>query len=247
MQQEAEVLQTQIHHRKSELLAVQKKSDNQKKLFERQTEELLKQQKAELDKQRQEFDVELEIKQKQLTALESDIDTAKGILGQLRDQITSQTTVLEQSDKDLKIAQATLRETNQAIDNQNRELEKLQVDKTHLDESIINADETLQRVFGEINNLKPQKKELEDKIVALNTAWAEEKAKKERSIAILDGKLLSLTQNIEQTEKQEEQTRNDMAVWAKKLEAREQNLRIREAKATQDEDKIVRNSNLLNL
>lgn len=94
------------------------------------------------------------------------------------------------------------------------------------------------------NELSADQKKLE----SLNKAIFEtKKHQKEHDLALLDAKTLDLAQNIEQREEEVNQIRDKFANWQKELEKRDSNLRIREAKVKMGEDKLLTNSDLLNL
>lgn len=89
--------------------------------------------------------------------------------------------------------------------------------------------------------------ELRQQIAMVTTELAEQETDKEKKLGLLNAKLLAVTTQIKQHIEEDMMIRRSLANWQKQLEERDQNLRMREAKVEQGEDKIVRNANLMNL
>jgi len=95
--------------------------------------------------------------------------------------------------------------------------------------------------------LRKQEQALEKQIEELKADFNREKADIEHELTILQAKLSDLQQEILSNRQKDEKVRDNLAQWAKNLEAQDQNIRIREEKLSQQQSAIARNYNLLNL
>lgn len=241
------MLETQVQHRKNELQAAQSRLDNLPKEIEKKTAELLKVQAKKL------ADSHVKLKAT-ITELESRTETQKDTITanansitQLKNEIDTKKTALagvetatkEASDKLIEIL-TKVEQTNGAIRTQESRKHSLETENSFLETTKHTLEESIT--------------ELQDKIVALevqisflDTIYDEKVTAKENSIAKLDAKILKSTQDVETVLKEQDLIRNDFALWQKGLDERDRNLRLREMKVQQGEEKIVSNSALLNI
>ncbi len=99
----------------------------------------------------------------------------------------------------------------------------------------------------EIEALNIQKSDISSKILGIDNEYRDKIAEKEQLLKQLDAKLLDVTTSIRQFKEEEATARTQLATWRKTLEEKDQNLRLREQKVEQGENKLINNSNLLNL
>lgn len=137
-------------------------------------------------------------------------------------------------------AKTELKLTNKFNNNQieaNKVLEtKTAEAKGHLkdlEESIIKTEE--------------RKTQVEFELSTLESDYEVKKTEKELKITQLDSRIVELATTLDERRKEELITRSDLAIMSKALEERDRNLRIREEKVNQGENKLVQNSSLLNL
>lgn len=81
----------------------------------------------------------------------------------------------------------------------------------------------------------------------LATDYEAENALLTSRLSILQGKLNDTAQQIIEHKADDDRVRDNLSVWQKKLDARDELIRVREQKVAQQEGAILRNSNLLNL
>ena len=120
-------------------------------------------------------------------------------------------------------------------------------DKLQLELAISRLEETKSAEEVAVDELKTTKQGLEQRIITLEADYDAKSAEKESQQALLDAKLLTSRQELEQHQQEDAIVRDSLATWKKQLETRDQNLRIREHKVEEGEAKLINNSNLLNL
>lgn len=193
--------------------------------------------------------------------IKDDIQQHQLVLDNLKTRISELTTKQSALLKQAKASVNVLKLTDADLENAQKELEvvkvaiqdgKVQIEL--LTEQQITLELSISEKTTEENRLKSAILVLQDSFKEWNalTDDLEEKynnatVSKEAEIKLLDAKLLAGRQEIEQYQQEMQTTRISLAERQKQLDERDLNLRIREAKVEQGEDKIIRNSNLLNL
>jgi chromosome segregation ATPase len=134
-----------------------------------------------------------------------------------------------------------------AIDEAKALVETLATDKTELERqnSVLAEQKTAKE--AEISRLTETEANLLVRVGELDDEYAGKIAEKEQSLELLNAKVLDQANNLDKMHQEEQIIRNDLAAWQKRLEAKDQNLRIREAKVEGGEEKLIQNSNLLSL
>lgn len=127
------------------------------------------------------------------------------------------------------------------------EVQELKSEKVSMHNDIVEDEATLAQIKAEIEALEAEKLQYLADYEQQKTDMDADQVKKETAIRDLEATLVRLSLEIEERELRESLTRNDLAKWERTLQERDQNLRIRETKVGQSEDKLVRNSKLLNL
>lgn len=199
-------------------------------------------------------------------------ETAKKLLGteievmqSTLDSLKNKVTALNKDKKTLAITIAEgerlLKVNNKAIEDGRRTVDDLTTDARKLRDGIMPLVDQKAALEVSISGLAGQESELKKSIGTLKIAhkdWQRRTANiesnyiakvadKEAALKILDTKLLTVTQTLEERQHAEESTRDDLAKRQRILDERDRNLRIREAKVEQGENKLIQNSNLLNL
>lgn len=91
------------------------------------------------------------------------------------------------------------------------------------------------------------KMRLIEDVQSLEVEHDEKVQDKEKSIALIDAKILESSQQLDLVQDKERLIRGDLATWQRTLEEKDKNLRIRERKVDEGENKIVNNASLMNL
>jgi chromosome segregation ATPase len=244
---QAAIAEQTVQHRNAELLVVQEKINQLQTKFDVETTRLLADQTEILLKVREPIEKEIQASKDELVVLRQDI----ALLVQERDLL----------DKYINVNQVDLhksRETVTALNNTAQEV-KSEVDRTNQIIVNLNADKTatelrISELSSEENRLKTSIATCQDTFVEwqqrIDNAEADYTARtadKEATVKLLDAKILKVTQELEERQRIEASTRDELAKMQRTLSERDQNLRIREAKVEQGETKLVQNANLMSL
>lgn len=158
----------------------------------------------------------------------------------------------------LEYSKKVLHQTNIDLSAENRTLQSEITVKT---EELASLKDEVDTLNGRVTTLHEDELSLTATIAGLSTDAAartdeleelvEEIANKtetaERELAILTAKKDAVMQEIIENRAQDDKTRENLANWHKDLTEQEKSLRIREARASEQEQSIVRNYNLLSL
>lgn len=234
-------------HKQAELKALQQKVSDAKALHVKQTEKLITEQREILEAESALLLKEIAKEQKTLRKIKLSIKNALERHTTLEATIVDKELQSTELDRVLVSAQSALNEA------------------THL---VVLANESQVIIQNDIQDLETRKSEISEEITTLeqrldvqkaDVAYYqthyeaskkqhdEEESKTKQNLQLSENKILENTQLFEQQTREIELTRSELASWHKALEERDQNLRIREQKVEQGENKIIRNSNLLNL
>lgn len=247
MQKEAAILEQTIQHRKSELQAVQRKLTDLQTEFDRKTLRLLEEQSETLDKSKR-------------ILIDEQAD--------IRDQIERQKRVIERNTSQIlgfEIAVVELNEVIAGIHSEMNSAEAKLNDTKALNDELIKQNSQLglarDLVLSEISSLdtarsiaqtatmesEALKMRLIEDVQSLEVEHDEKVQDKEKSIALIDAKILESSQQLDLVQDKERLIRGDLATWQRTLEEKDKNLRIRERKVDEGENKIVNNASLMNL
>lgn len=134
-------------------------------------------------------------------------------------------------------------ETNQLT----RDNQELTEQKTTLEVDVSTKLEELRGLEAKLPPLLADIEQKQAKVDELDGLYKEELEKKQKQVQLLRAESLELAQSMDIARKNEVTTRENLAAFKRTLDAKEQNIRIREQKVEMGEDKLVQNSNLLNL
>lgn len=225
------------------------------------------------DAQRKQFSLDFEAeKTKAKTDLEESLLKLWGEYNNLHSSVVSTETVLAKRKKEHEQQEKTFKDNlsviEQSIDDKKRLISEMNTEVDILDDKIATKRRTIaahqeeeQRLSIVIPELIAQKSDLDSKIDEtlqdttfkqteldnLEALYEDKKSKLERSVASLVTKQGELIREIEATEQSRESETQRFLDWEKRLNAKDNNLRIRERSVEESEGRIVRNSNLLNL
>lgn len=194
----------------------------------------------------------------ELKNLQSRIETIRQRFNQEEKNHQTIVSEVERSIKGLEHNQKVLSHTNATLQDVNRNLNSEIVVHQDNVNTLKIAEESLSVNIAELH---VQQQQIEDQLVSLRIEFEEknkdfaqlqdtieQKTKQfNTDISILDQKKQILVQEIIENHAQNNTIRENLASWNKKLDERDKNLRIREAKVNDQEKSIARNYNLLNL
>ena len=194
----------------------------------------------------------------ELKSLQTQLKSAKKQFDVERSKQHKKALELEEAIAELEHLQKVLSLTNANLQDENRILESDIVVRNQTVSELKAVEESLSTNIAELN---VQQGQAEDKVAALtldiksksdelDVLKADAKTKIEQlntDISILEQRKQNLAQEIVRNRAEDEAVRDNLASWSKKLDERDRNLRIREAKVGEQEKAIARNYDLLNL
>lgn len=234
-------------HRNAEVQAAQKQLDNLAEHTHKRTKQLLEEQEAVLTNDYEKLAKKVRGEAMRLDALVSELD----VLNQ--EKIQAQKHIREQKDA-LQLLLDEKKRLDYDISKSNSELKETWDSVNALRDEVLALESTKSELIMQIhasNNKIDENKEtilmLEAQLDTLRTKHASKKAKYEHEIAILTTQYVDITEKIEESKANEHIIREQLVARSIALDEREKNLRIREQKVEQNEQRILANSNLLNL
>lgn len=236
-----------LSHNKTALKQLELKKQTLKAEIDRQTKRLLDEQASVLEAAQKKANKELE-STKNLTVLtENNLAITREKVSTLSITITDLETELENIQSEIK----TRKETAESLD----ERIKMLQDKT---DALIDGQKRLELANSQLESRNRQLqeeqqtlvKEIEHtKTIAKTAQLKFDKDKKELDdlLALTEAALKEKQQEILAIRDEEALIRSDLAKMQRIQDERDTNLRMREAKVTQEESRIIRNSNLMKL
>lgn len=179
------------------------------------------------------LDSEIVEKETKIESLQNEINTAKYDLDKIFVDIDESKQSLLEVEKQKTSVLESIQPLKNKLDQINRDIETSSNTLTDIKVEIEQEESTLSQLKYDIKNL--------------NLQYESDKNEKENIISDLNAKLLNITQSIEEKTQEFDKQRTDLAQWQSMLEQRDKNLRLRELKVEEGENKIVQNHNLLNL
>lgn len=244
---ELEAINQQIQHKNAAAQAAQKKLDDLNDQYDKQTAVLLKEQAAVLAEARLVVEAELAEKKPQLDALKAEITELKQQHTSLDDELKPKEERLAAMNRNIMLARQNFITIEQDFLNLNEDISALVAKKTELEtanSSLTDIKTELQAEISTLETTKDAKQTALEDLIARYEAIDEEK---QESLLLVNSKLLKDTQKLQEVQEKETTIRSELSVWQRQLEERDRNLRVREIKVSTGEDKLIQNSNLLNL
>lgn len=134
-----------------------------------------------------------------------------------------------------------------SIDQYTQKISVLEHRKQDMESEVTLISDRKIQITSELGDLESQIEQKRKKMNNDTTRYDDFIQSKEKQLDILNAKLLDSAQKVDLNQKYEETTRRQLATWQKALDERDVNLRIRESKIEMGEDKLIQNSNLMNL
>lgn len=247
LQKESEILEQTVQLRNAEVQAAQSELSKLQDQIASKTSRLLKEQAETLEIERTALISAIESRKPELIKINKEITILETKKQRLESDVLSITTELKNT---LEITKASITE-HDILTNQIIVLEEiingLKIDKNQLEMSLKESEESEIDIKSSILGAQNDLKIYEERLNTVKLEYSSKLSEKEEKLSLLDTKILMRANEIEQQHKNEEQTRNDLAIRQKSLDEWDKNLRIREEKVAMGEDKLIRHSNLLKL
>lgn len=177
-----------------------------------------------------------DVRQREMIALKSDIERTKAELDELDERYAERQRRVAQLDYLVEQTDAIMASNKTA-----QELKlTLETDISRLEEAKSIIEETIELRTADLDAL------IETETLSIEE-WEKTIDQKEATVKLLDAKLVDLKSTVEQSAKEEMIVRADLAEQRRLLDIRDKNLRIREAKVEIGEQKLIQNSDLLNM
>lgn len=194
----------------------------------------------------------------ELATLNKSINNAISELGKLESDHNNHCDVYTSEIEKLEREKQVLVQTNSDLNTLNISLESaITVSKTALEELTteeINLKGAISSLKTEGANLLYKQTSILDQIEAkrtdlsiLSDEFEVQKTASEKELSILEHKRQDLANEIVENRAQDDKVRENLALWQKKLEDQDSNLRVREGRVNQQEQSVARNYNLLQL
>lgn len=236
-----------VFSKNAEVQAAQEKFDNLTSQIAKQTKRLLAEQEERL--------VAVKVK------IEIDIADCKAVLNGVKSAITDHQVrekalqlSIHELEGDEKVLQEQIKSERTTLADLQAEAEQtatliktFEIKEHAIEVAISKKTADLDKLNADIQSREAMVDELQHKLDGVEVDYAKKIADKEAIVAELDAKVIENTQAMKKFEQEEAFTRQEFASWQKRLEQRDQNIRIRELKVEQGEGKLVHNANLLNL
>lgn len=168
-----------------------------------------------------------------------------------KNKYTSQLTELEHNKRVLVQTNTDLSHENielkSSITVNQKELSDTLVEKANTELAVTNLTENMKALLLEQTRLEDHIQSKSADLNTLNEEFSSKKAEAEKELSILEMKKRDQATEILENRAQDDKVRENLADWQRKLEEKDQNLRIREARNNEKEKSIARNYNLLNI
>lgn len=168
-------------------------------------------------------------------------------LQRLRDKIEESQVSLSISQESLHNTQREKKHLADDVKDLSNQLEQYENTKLILKDDISDLNTYKKTLENDIEALEGVKSTWTDKMLTLDEEYSTKKQGLESDLANINAKLDEVTVIIEDKIAEDTKTRTDLATWEHALQERDANLRRRENKVSDGENKITRNSNLLKL
>ncbi len=233
--------------RQNEVQAAQKQLDNIDETIKQKTNKLLQEQETTLNGQKVLLLDTLNSLKIDVAQLSKSKEHLASSITDLKLQKTSLETSLGELSRSIQEANATLNGFLVLVDNAKTKNAKQVQSYNTLAAEVQRLESTERGLKDSIKELTDKKSCLYSDVERMEHEFGPKIEEKEAYIAELDGKIVSAIRELETLQKEEQRIREDLAVREKALEDRDQNLRLREAKADIADQRILANANLMKL
>jgi chromosome segregation ATPase len=170
-------------------------------------------------------------------------ETAESLTGEIDHLTTIKKTLISRIDV-LTVEKETC---DKALELSKDELDKLEAQKSTVTTNISVLNDEKVKLFDKIDELSKELQNKETQFEDAMSSYRDESQKLEDELKVLEQKKIKMVSDMEENARTDEQSRNALALRQRLLDDREENLRIRETKVSQQEESISRNNTLLNL
>lgn len=236
-----------LFSKNAEVQAAQRKLDSLKSDINKKTARLLAEQAKTYRSEGRKLQLDIDEANETLTSLAQDIIGLKDEKRQLSDTVID---LKLKVDVDIARVESTKKEyaaITESLQRLRDETEVLVTERLTLERSLSELQVQKSALVSSMEKNMDALQSTEKQLAHTEASYASEKGEKAEKIYLLDVKILENTQIIERQQQEEIATRMSLATWQKTLDERDQNLRIREQKVNDGEQKLVRNSTLLDL
>ena len=247
LEQRAKRAEQTLFSKNAEVQAAQSKLDNLHVAIDKETKRLLAEQEQQIAIARKSLEESIGQQKYVLTEVVQTVADMQREKRSLEDDLQKAHNALTTCQDECATIQKRKTELEDALTADKVTISALMNDKLQLELAISRLEETKSAEEVAVDELKTTKQGLEQRIITLEADYDAKSAEKESQQALLDAKLLTSRQELEQHQQEDAIVRDSLATWKKQLETRDQNLRIREHKVEEGEAKLINNSNLLNL
>ncbi len=234
-------------HKNAELRAVQEKLNRLQTRFDTETERLSREQKERLEKERADLEASIVECKKSALLLEDNVSALVVQRQELNKELSKADTLLQEATERLRNIESLCTTRASEISALEKQAGNLTAEKLKLTHDIEDARDQEQILRNDIDLLQDVLTQTQQKVELSNKEYNDGINDKRKLLKILENKILENNQILEQRHVDEVSLRNELADKERLLNERDQLLRVREAKVEIGENKILRNSNLLNL
>lgn len=247
LRKEAEILEQKVSHKNAELQAAQRKLSSLSDEYASQTEKLVHKQRKTLTSEAIPLRAEIDSLEVTIKKAENSLSDIKNDLDVTNAEFLERTIKLADINVEISMTLKRLSDVEEEYESLCASSESL----TTQNAALMTANADLienNRVSQEaLIALQEKVSALESKIISYNTEYDDKITDKEYQLHILDAKLLEKANQASEINNNDMKTRQDLAVRAKLLDEKDKNIRVREQKVQQGEEKLIRNSNLMDL
>lgn len=190
--------------------------------------------------------------------LKKSIETTEKLCKSIEEMHNNDIKSLSAETDDLKMANLSFVETNTALQTENKQLAADIDAKQSTISALANIENGLSARISDLTSkevslldavggLEGSVNEKQAELDVLQSSISTKQVQIDTEISAHEQKKQIIKQDIVEMQMHDEKVRSDLATWQQKLQDWDKNLRVRELKATQKEESITRNYDLLNL
>lgn len=227
--------------------AVQKKLNQLHTRLDAETERLCLEQRKKLEAEQAEFDAIITERQKSALLLENNVGDLVIQREDMRKDVLKITASIEELNRELKHTKNDCAIERAKIAPLRQEVESLTSRQAEYQERVDCLQNEEQELKKRIDVLQNVFVEWQDRSASAEVSYKKKIDEKKNLVQILESKILQSNQELEKRHVEELSIRGEFADRERLLNERDKNLRIRETKVEQGEQKMLQNSDLLNL
>lgn len=258
MKQRSQNLTKQIQAQEQVLHTLQTATETSQKEWDDRKKQIAKDTKVTIETSKQAIAKATDESKAKLANLDKHIKEGDEIYLKQRSKQEKYFSKVDQELEDLNYSKKVLIQTNTDLSLQNTELastikvsmealEHLKVEETEIKENISDFRTTEDELKKSTEELEQKLDEVSKQLTDLTEDFSAKDQQLNRDISVLELKRQNITNEILESRAKDDKVRENLAKWAKTLDDKDKNLRIREARVNQQEIAIARNYNLLDM